>query len=90
VPKEPGRSLGGHLNHRGFLVFTATRVGQDMVLSQIIVWWMRPDGKAHRALVDRVAAIFVPVVMAWRLTFWSGTPGARTAFSRAIISMVAV
>ena len=37
VPKEPGAEVwGATLNHRGFLVFKATRVGRDMVLSQII------------------------------------------------------
>ena len=37
VAKAPGDEVwGATLNHRGFLVFKATRVGQDMVLSQII------------------------------------------------------
>ena len=37
APKAPGAEVwGATLNHRGFLVFKATRVGQDMVLSQII------------------------------------------------------
>ena len=95
VPKEPGAEVwGATLNHRGFLVFKATRVGQDMVLSQIIrLVDEAQTGKAPiERLVDRVAAIFVPVVMAmaaatflaWYL--WGPPP----AFSRAIISMVAV
>ena len=37
VAKETGTEVwGATLNQRGFLVFRATRVGQDMVLSQII------------------------------------------------------
>jgi Cu+-exporting ATPase len=95
VPKEPGAEVwGATLNHRGFLVFKATRVGQDMVLSQIIrLVDEAQTGKAPiEHLVDRVAAIFVPVVMGFAaLTFlvwysWGPPP----AFSRAIISMVAV
>ena len=95
VPKEPGAEVwGATLNHRGFLVFKATRVGQDMVLSQIIR--LVDEAQTSKApierLVDKVAAIFVPVVMglaaatflAWY--FWGPPP----AFSRAIISMVAV
>ena len=66
VAKEPGAEVwGATLNHRGFLVFKATRVGQDMVLSQIIrLVEEAQTGKAPiERLVDRVAAIFVPVVM---------------------------
>ena len=95
VAKEPGAEVwGATLNHRGFLVFKATRVGQDMVLSQIIrlVEEAQTSKAPIERLVDRVAAIFVPVVMglaaltflAWYL--WGPAP----AFTRAIISMVAV
>ena len=95
VAKEPGAEVwGATLNHRGFLVFKATRVGQDMVLSQIIR--MVEEAQTSKApierLVDKVAGIFVPVVMtlaaatflAWY--FWGPAPH----FSRAVIGMVAV
>ncbi len=95
VPKTPEAEVwGATLNHRGFLVFKATRVGQDMVLSQIIR--LVDEAQTSKApierLVDRVAAVFVPVVMGLAaLTFlawlhWGPPP----VFSRAIISMVAV
>jgi Cu+-exporting ATPase len=95
VPKEPGAEVwGATLNLRGFLVFKATRVGRDMVLSQIIrlVDEAQTSKAPIEALVDRVAAVFVPVVMAlaaatflaWYL--WGPEP----TLSRAIISMVAV
>jgi Cu+-exporting ATPase len=95
VPKEPGAEVwGATLNHRGFLVFKATRVGQDMVLSQIIrlVDEAQTSKAPIQRLVDQVAAVFVPVVMALAAAtflawyFWGPEP----AFSRAIISMVAV
>jgi Cu+-exporting ATPase len=95
VPKEPGAEVwGATLNQRGFLVFKATRVGRDMVLSQIIrlVEEAQTSKAPIERLVDRVAGIFVPVVMilatltflAW---YFLGPP---PAFSRGIIGMVAV
>ncbi|MEW6388106.1 MAG: heavy metal translocating P-type ATPase [Thermodesulfobacteriota bacterium] len=95
VAKEPGAEVwGATLNQRGFLVFQATRVGQDMVLSQIIR--LVEEAQASKApierLVDRVAGIFVPVVMGLAaLTFltwlaWAPPP----ALTRALTSMVAV
>ncbi len=95
VAKEPGAEVwGATLNQRGFLVFQATRVGQDMVLSQIIrlVEEAQTSKAPIERLVDKVAGIFVPVVMGLAVAtflgwyFWGPSP----AFSRAIISMVAV
>jgi Cu+-exporting ATPase len=95
VPKEPGAEVwGATLNQRGFLVFKATRVGQDMVLSQIIR--LVEEAQASKApierLADRVAGVFVPVVMGLAiLTFlgWSFF-GPRPAATMAIVNMVAV
>ncbi len=95
VGKELGAEVwGATLNQRGFLVFKATRVGQDMVLSQIIrmVEQAQTSKAPIERLVDKVAGVFVPVVMglaaatflAW--FFWGPPP----TFSRAIIGMVAV
>ncbi len=95
VAKDPGAEVwGATLNQRGFLVFKATRVGEHMVLSQIIrlVEEAQTSKAPIEKLVDRVAGIFVPVVMglaaltflAW--LFWGPPP----AFAPAVISMVAV
>ncbi|MCL4502663.1 MAG: heavy metal translocating P-type ATPase [Deltaproteobacteria bacterium] len=95
VAKEPGAEVwGATLNQRGFLVFKATRVGEQMVLSQIIrlVEEAQTSKAPIERLVDKVAGIFVPVVMGLAgLTFllWLSF-GPAPAFSRAIISMVAV
>ncbi len=95
VAKEPDAEVwGATLNQRGFLVFRATRVGRDMVLSQIIrlVEEAQTSKAPIERLVDRVAGIFVPVVMALAgLTFlawmvWGPAP----ALTPAIVSMVAV
>jgi P-type Cu+ transporter len=95
VAKEPGAEVwGATLNQRGFLVFKATRVGQDMVLSQIIrlVEEAQTTKAPIERLVDKVAGIFVPVVMVLAtITFLSWYfLGPPPAFSRAIISLVAV
>ena len=95
VAKEPGAEVwGATLNQRGFLVFKATRVGEQMVLSQIIrlVEEAQTSKAPIEKLVDRVAAIFVPVVMGLAaLTFlawlhWAPPP----ALAPALISTVAV
>jgi Cu+-exporting ATPase len=93
--KEPGSEVwGATLNHRGFLVFTATRVGRDMVLSQIIrlVEEAQTSKAPIERLVDKVAGIFVPVVMtlaAATFLAWLNW-GPPPHFSRAVIGMVAV
>lgn len=95
VAKKPGDEVwGATLNQRGFLVFRATRVGQDMVLSQIIK--LVEEAQTAKApierLADRVAGIFVPVVMVLAgLTFWAWLEwGPPPALTRALINTVAV
>ncbi len=95
VPKEPGAEVwGATLNQRGFLVFQATRVGRDMVLSQIIrlVEEAQTSKAPIQRLVDKVASIFVPVVMGLAALTFLGWYffGPPPAFSRAVISLVAV
>ena len=95
VAKEAGAEVwGATLNQRGFLMFQATRVGRDMVLSQIIR--LVEEAQTAKApierLVDKVAGIFVPVVMGiGALTFASWLYfGPPPALTRALVSMVAV
>ncbi|MEO5362868.1 MAG: heavy metal translocating P-type ATPase [Magnetococcus sp. DMHC-8] len=86
--------IGGTLNGRGALVCTATRVGQDTVLAQIITLVRQAQGAkppiAH--LADRIAALFVPVVLLTAaLTFmvwWLFGP--EPAITRALLNAVAV
>jgi Cu+-exporting ATPase len=95
VAKEPEAEVwGATLNQRGFLVFRATRVGQDMVLSQIIR--LVEEAQSSKApierLADRVAGIFVPVVMGLAaLTFLGWLLfGPSPALTLALVNMVAV
>jgi len=66
VRRSPGdKVVGGTVNQTGRLIIEATDVGADAVLAQIIR--MVQKAQAARlpiqALVDRVTAVFVPIVM---------------------------
>ena len=57
--------VGGTLNGNGAFSFTATRVGAQMVLSQIIRMVEEAQGSKPpiQRVADRIAGIFVPVVI---------------------------
>ncbi|NBT32801.1 MAG: heavy metal translocating P-type ATPase, partial [Rhodobacteraceae bacterium] len=66
VDKAAGaRVVGGTVNGNGALVVQATAVGADTVLAQIIRMVETAQGAKLpiQAIVDRVTAVFVPVVM---------------------------
>jgi Cu+-exporting ATPase len=66
VSKQAGSELiGGTLNGRGLLRFTATRVGADTALAQIIriVEEAQASSAPVQRLADRVTAWFVPAVV---------------------------
>jgi Cu+-exporting ATPase len=86
--------IGGSMNTRGTFVFRASRVGADMVLSQIIALVERAQGSKPpiQRLADRIAAVFVPIVLGIALlTFvlWLAL-GPAPALSRAFVAAVSV
>jgi Cu+-exporting ATPase len=93
VEKHAGDTVtGATVNQYGAITFTATKVGKDTMLSQIIR--MVEEAQIAKApiqgIADRVAGIFVPVVVAIALlTFfaWLITGG---ELHQAVISAVAV
>jgi Cu+-exporting ATPase len=93
VDKGPGDQVtGGTINGEGRLKFNATRVGKDTALARIIRMVQEAQGSKApiQALADRVAAVFVPAVIAIAfLTFilWWAAGG---EFVPAMIRMVAV
>ncbi|MCP1727561.1 Cu+-exporting ATPase [Natronospira proteinivora] len=95
VKKTAGDEVvGGTINDSGSLRFTATRVGGDTVLAQIIRMVEKAQGAKLpiQALVDRVTAVFVPIVIAVALlTFgvWM-VFGPAPALSLALVNAVAV
>jgi len=86
--------VGGTVNGTGAFVFRATRVGADTVLAQIIR--MVEEAQAGKPpiqrVADRIAAVFVPVVIAIAaITFivWLLT-GPSPALSYAFVAAVSV
>src|SRR5213075_3271835 len=68
--KKPGDEvIGGTLNTTGSITFRATRVGKETALGQIVQ--LVEDAQATKApiqkLADRVAGVFVPIVIALAL-----------------------
>src|SRR5262249_4726770 len=66
VEKGPGSSVvGGSVNRTGSIVFRATRVGADTVLARIIRLVEEAQGSKApiQRIADRVAAVFVPIVL---------------------------
>ncbi|HUG57883.1 MAG TPA: heavy metal translocating P-type ATPase [Candidimonas sp.] len=95
VEKTAGSEVvGGTVNQNGALTFSATKVGGDTVLSQIIRMVEQAQGSKLpiQALVDRITMWFVPAVMAAAaLTFvvWF-IFGPDPALTFALVNAVAV
>jgi Cu+-exporting ATPase len=93
VDKQPGDTVaGGTINGEGLLRFSATRVGKDTALAQIIRLVQEAQGSKApiQALADKVAAIFVPAIIAIAFSvffLWWAITG---EFVPAMIRLVAV
>ena len=97
VPVEvaPGDTVvGATVNAGGRLVVRATRIGSDTQLAQMArLVEDAQTGKAQaQRLADRVAAVFVPIVIALAvgtLAFWLGAGGsASAAFTAAVAVLI--
>ena len=95
VHKAAGAEVvGGTINKTGAFTFRATKVGADTVLAQIIRMVEQAQGSKLpiQALVDKVTAVFVPIVMGLAaLTFavWL-IFGPAPALTFALVNAVAV
>jgi Cu+-exporting ATPase len=93
VDKSPGSVVtGGSINGTGLLEIEATAVGEDSTLSKIIR--MVENAQAGKApiqrLVDRISAVFVPVVIAIAALTFAGWMLFTGQFGTALISAVSV
>jgi len=97
VEKQPGDPvIGGTINKNGSLTFTATKVGKDTVLANIIKVVQEAQGSKApiQDLADRVAGIFVPVVLLiavvtfliWMFFIGNGTMAIIAAVSVLVIA----
>ena len=96
VEKKPGESVfGATMNTTGALRFTATKVGQDTALQQIVRLVQEAQGsKAPIArLADRISGIFVPIVIAIAVVtfvvWWIVSP-TDARMSMALVTAVSV
>lgn len=95
IDKLPGTQVyGGTLNQTGSLSLRAARVGSDAALGQIIRLVQEAQGSQApiQRLVDKVAAYFVPAVLAaalLTLAVWLAV-GPEPAYRFAMLNVVAV
>jgi len=97
VPVEKTKDaevVGGTVNGTGALTFTATKVGGDTMLAQIIQMVEQAQGAKLpiQGIVDRITSVFVPIVMvlaALTVLTWF-LIGPEPALTYALIAGVAV
>ena len=95
IEKKQGEKVfAGTINQKGSFQFEALKVGGDTVLSQIIKMVQQAQGSKApvQKLVDRIAGIFVPVVIGIAiLTFITWMIfGGENAFTHALLTSVTV
>jgi Cu2+-exporting ATPase len=95
VEKKAGEKVfAGTINQKGSFQFEAEKVGGDTILAQIIKMVQQAQGSKApvQKLVDKIAGVFVPVVMGIAvLTFvtWM-VIGGDNAFTHALLNSVTV
>jgi len=87
-----GRVTGGAVNAEGLLHVRATALGAESTLARIVR--LVESAQAQKApiqrLVDRVSAVFVPIVLAIAALTWLGWGLASGAWSEGLIHAVSV
>ncbi len=93
--KQPGsRVFAGTVNGKGSFLFRAEKVGSSTLLAQIIR--LEQDAQGSKApvqrLADRIAGIFVPVVIGLALLSFAAwmLSGAENAFTHGLLAFVTV
>ena len=95
VAKEPGAALlAGTINQKGSLKMRAKKVGADTLLAQIVRAVQDAQGSKApvQQLVDRIAAVFVPIVIGIAIlsaiVWWA--LGGEHAFTQGLLALVTV
>lgn len=94
LKKEGDAVFAGTINQRGSIYFRAEKVGSATVLGQIIQMVEQAQGSkaSVQKLVDKIAGIFVPVVLGVAvisLLVWGGA-GGEQGWIRGMMAMVTV
>lgn len=93
VHKQAGDTVtGGTLNQQGSLTIEVSHIGSDSFLSKLLqqVVNARLSRAPIQQLVDRVAAVFVPLVMLAALLTFAGWALAGASLASALLASVAV
>ncbi len=94
LKKEGEKVFAGTINQKGSFQFRAEKVGADTLLAQIIKMVQEAQGSKApvQKLVDKIAGIFVPVVIAVAiLTFVAWVVlGGDNAFTHALLNAITV
>jgi Cu2+-exporting ATPase len=95
VSKNPGdKVFAGTINHKGSFFYEAVKVGSQTLLAQIIKMVQQAQGSKApvQKLVDKVAGIFVPMVIVLSIiTFITWMIfGGDNAFTYALLNAIAV
>ncbi|WP_298817398.1 heavy metal translocating P-type ATPase [Chloroflexus sp.] len=93
VEKQPGDPVfGATINRSGSFQMRATRIGKDSALAQIARLVQEAQGSKApvQALVDRVSAVFVPIVIVIALVTFLAWLWAGVGLTQALIFAVAV
>ncbi|MGO1080553.1 heavy metal translocating P-type ATPase [Inquilinus sp. CA228] len=93
VAKRPGDTVAaGALNGTGALTLAATAVGEDSTIARIVrLVEAAQSGKAPiQKLVDRISAVFVPIVLALAILTFAGWLVAGGSLDQALGAAVAV
>ncbi|MEX0790687.1 MAG: heavy metal translocating P-type ATPase [Actinomycetota bacterium] len=93
VDKVPGDTVyGGTLNQQGRLELVANRVGSATALSQIVELVKQAQGSKApvQRLADRVAGVFVPVVLVLAVATFAGWYLSTGSVEQALITAIAV
>ncbi len=95
VEKGPGsKVIAGTINQRGSFIMVAEKVGDETLLARIIKMVKEAQGSKPpvQRLVDKVASVFVPVVISVAVTAFTVWMlfGGENAFHQALIALVSV
>ncbi len=96
IPTEKNigdKVVGGTVNENGSIEFTATAVGSETVLSQIIKFVEEAQGSKApiQNLADKISSVFVPaVILIAIVTFFISAFIANIGFTQAMIHSIAV
>ncbi|OAN44280.1 haloacid dehalogenase [Chloroflexus islandicus] len=93
VEKRAGDTVfGATINRSGSFQMRATRIGKDSALAQIVRLVQEAQGSKApvQALVDRISAVFVPIVIVIALLTFAGWLWAGAGLTQAMIFAVAV